>query len=195
MLSACVLTIACGKKEEPPPSTNTGPPSSGPISVPNVPTDGPRGIDTLEGADTSPKSAVSAGGEITHLTDVRVARHEGFDRIVFSFAGELPGYTIEYVKPPILSDGAGEPVAVAGRHFVQARMNPASGVDLSDPELRVVYTGPARVSGDTAIVREVVRTGDFEAYLTWAVGLEDKVDFRVSKLSNPSRLALDFRNH
>jgi hypothetical protein len=43
-------------------------------------------------------------------------------------------------------------------------------------------------------VRELVRTGDFEAVLTWAVGLGDKVDFRVLTLEDPPRLAVDFRN-
>jgi hypothetical protein len=44
-------------------------------------------------------------------------------------------------------------------------------------------------------VREVVRTGDFEAVLSWAVGLDDRVDFRVLTLDGPPRLVVDFRNH
>jgi hypothetical protein len=40
-------------------------------------------------------------------------------------------------------------------------------------------------------VREVVRTGDFEAVLTWAIGLDERVGFRVSTLDNPSRLVVD----
>jgi hypothetical protein len=57
-----------------------------------------------------------------------------------------------------------------------------------------MYAGPARVGGDTAVVREVVRTGDFEATLTWVVGLEHRVDFRADRLGEPSRLILDFRS-
>ena len=46
-----------------------------------------------------------------------------------------------------------------------------------------------------SVVKEVVRTGDFEAVLTWAIGLEQKVDFRVTTAASPSRLIVDFRNH
>jgi hypothetical protein len=40
-----------------------------------------------------------------------------------------------------------------------------------------------------------VRIGDFEAVLNWAVGLSDRVDFRVRTASAPARLIVDFRNH
>jgi hypothetical protein len=77
-------------------------------------------------------------------------------------------------------------------------MEPASGFDLSVPEGELVYTGPRRLEGadaGTSVVREIVRTGDFEAVLTWAVGLSDRVDFRVTTLDGPPRLVIDFRNH
>jgi hypothetical protein len=31
--------------------------------------------------------------------------------------------------------------------------------------------------------------------LTWAIGLEERVDFRVLTLTHPARLVVDFRNH
>jgi hypothetical protein len=37
--------------------------------------------------------------------------------------------------------------------------------------------------------------GGFEGVLTWAVGLQDPVDFRVTTLQSPPRLVIDFRNH
>jgi hypothetical protein len=40
-----------------------------------------------------------------------------------------------------------------------------------------------------------VRTGDFEAVLHWAIGLEEQVDFRVVTAESPPRLIVDFRNH
>jgi hypothetical protein len=89
-------------------------------------------------------------------------------------------------------------VRIAGNHFVVVRMEPASGFDLNTAEGVIVYEGPRRISGSdtgTSVVREVVRTGDFEAVLTWAIGLEDRVDFRVLTLDDPPRLVVDFRNH
>jgi hypothetical protein len=45
------------------------------------------------------------------------------------------------------------------------------------------------------VVQQLVRTGDFEAVLSWAIGLSDKVDFRVTTATSPDRLIVDFRNH
>lgn len=77
------------------------------------------------------------------------------------------------------------------------RMETASGFDLAKPEGELVYTGPRRIAGSdvgTSIVREVVRTGDFEAVLNWAVGLDARADFRVLTLEAPPRLVVDFRH-
>jgi hypothetical protein len=43
-------------------------------------------------------------------------------------------------------------------------------------------------------VKELVRTGDFEAVLSWAIGLGERVDFRVTTATSPARLIVDFRN-
>jgi hypothetical protein len=78
------------------------------------------------------------------------------------------------------------------------RMEPASGFDLNTGEGVMVYKGPRRLEGSaagTSVVQELVRTGDFEAVLTWAIGLSDKLDFRVSTATSPLRLIVDLRNH
>jgi hypothetical protein len=41
-------------------------------------------------------------------------------------------------------------------------------------------------------VREVVRTGDFEAVLTWAIGVNGRTPFAVTTLREPDRLVIDF---
>ena len=90
-------------------------------------------------------------------------------------------------------DGSGNVVKIDGDAFVVVRMEQASGFDLSVPEGALVYTGPRRISPNgTSVVREVVRTGDFEAVLTWAVGLSDRVPFRVLTLDDPARIVVDF---
>ena len=90
-------------------------------------------------------------------------------------------------------DGSGNPVDVAGNAFVAVRMEPASGFDLNSGEGELVYKGPKRLDG-TGVVKEVVRTGDFEAVLSWVVGLDSKVPFRVTTATSPSRLIVDFKN-
>jgi hypothetical protein len=156
------------------------------------------GIDTLEGASTKPVSAPAKVKETALLEKVSVARHEGYDRIVLQFKNGLPGYTIKYVDPPLRQDGSGEVVKIAGKALVHIRMEPASSFDLSKAEGEMVYKGPRRISAadaGTSVIREAVQVSDFEAVLSWGVGLDDRVDFRVLTLENPARLVIDFRNH
>ena len=61
----------------------------------------------------------------------------------------------------------------------------------SDPAAPRTYTGPDRVRGDTSVVTEVVRTGDFEANLSWAIGVRREVPFRVTVLDGPARVVVD----
>jgi hypothetical protein len=132
------------------------------------------------------------------LECIAVARHEGYDRVVFQFENHVPGYKVSYAQPPFVEDGSGNPVAVEGSAFVVVRMEPASGFDLATPEGRLVYKGPKRIEGSavgTPVIQELARTGDFEAVLSWVIGLRDKVDFRVRTLAGPPRLVIDFRNH
>jgi hypothetical protein len=156
------------------------------------------GIDPLAGAGTTPVVGKRLSNATALLERIAVGRHEGYDRVVFQFRKDLPGYRIEYVQPPLKEDGSGKPVAVRGAAVVVVRMEPASGFDLNTAEGVPTYKGPKRIDGSgagTSVVQELVRTGDFEAVLSWAIGLSDKVDFRVSTATSPSRLIVDFRNH
>jgi hypothetical protein len=164
-------------------------------TTPGTTTDG---IDPLADASTDPVEGAAAGSETALLERIAVGRHEGYDRVVFQFKNNLPGYRVEYVEPPLKEDGSGKPVSVSGNAVVVVRMEPASGFDLNTAEGVMVYKGPRRIEGasaGTSVVEELVRTGDFEAVLSWAIGLSDKVDFRVTTATSPARLIVDFRNH
>jgi hypothetical protein len=156
------------------------------------------GIDPLEGAGTTTVEGAATGQETALLERIALGRHEGYDRVVFQFKNQLPGYRVSYVQPPLKEDGSGKPVSVGGNAVVVVRMEPASGFDLNTGEGVMVYKGPKRIDGasaGTSVLREAVRTGDFEAVLGWAIGLSDKVDFRVTTATSPARLIVDFRNH
>jgi hypothetical protein len=163
-------------------------------------TTGTTGTETgsaLPGASTRPVSGESAVSETVLLERVAVGRNDGFDRVVFQFRNGVPGYRVEYVQPPISEDGSGNRIEVEGNAFVIVRMEPASGFDLSVAEGELVYKGPRRLSGKdagTSTIEEVVRNGDFEAVLSWAIGLDERVPFRVLVLDSPSRLVVDFDN-
>ena len=205
VLVAALAVAACGGDDEE--TTETGASSSTTAtsvdestttSADDTTTTAADGIDPMGDAGTDPVvSETTAAAGTSLLTDVRVARHEGFDRVVFEFEGEVPGYDVRYVEPPITEDGSGDEVDVAGEAFLAVVMQPASGFDLSG-EGEETYTGPTRIEGTdrgTSVIQEVVRTGDFEAVLGWVIGISDRVDFRVDALAAPGRLVVDVRNH
>jgi hypothetical protein len=192
--AALVVVSACGSDKS---SAPTGA-NSLPSPTPTTSGTSTAGIDPLEGAGTTPVEGAAAGSDIALLERVAVGRHEGFDRVVFQFKNTLPGYRVEYVQPPLKEDGSGNPVEIKGNAFLVVRMEPASGFDLNTGEGVMIYKGPRRLEGSaagTSVVQELVRTGDFEAVLTWAIGLSDKVDFRVQTATSPLRLIVDLRNH
>jgi hypothetical protein len=187
------VSSGCGGSDKS--STPTGGYS---LPSPTTTTTSTDGIDPLEGAGTTPVEGSATGSEIALLERVALGRHEGYDRVVFQFRSTLPGYKVEYVQPPLKEDGSGNPVEVKGNAVVVVRMEQASGFDLNTGEGVMTYKGPRRIDGSaagTSVVQELVRTGDFEAVLTWAIGLSDRVDFRVRTATSPSRLIVDFRNH
>ena len=165
------------------------------VTSPPAPTGG---IDPMAGAGTKPVAGDPEKTGTALLERVAVGRHEGFDRVVFQFENLRPGYKVEYVPRPIVEDGSGAQIAVAGQGILLVRMEPASGFDLATNEGRLVYKGPRRIEGSeagTSVVREAVRSSDFEAVLSWAIGVQEQVDFRVRALDNPARLVVDLRNH
>ena len=150
---------------------------------------------TLSGASTDPLTSTSNADFYALMKGLAVGRHAGYDRVTFTFDNFVPGYLIEYVDPPIKEDGSGATVNVAGSDYLQVVMQPASGFDLNSGGGTIIYKGPKRMSGaeaGTAVVKDVVRTGDFESVLTWTIGLADKVGYKVQKLESPPRLVIDF---
>jgi hypothetical protein len=179
-------------------SSEGEPPAAGTTTATTSATTTTEPVDTLPGAGTSIVVAPSTAKATALLERVAVGHHAGYDRVVFQFRDEgLPGYRVEYVQPPLKEDGSGNPVDVAGNAFVVVRMEPSSGFDLNTGEGELVYKGPKRIDAAGAgatVIKDVVRTGDFEAVLSWAVGLDGKVPFRVTTATGPSRLIVDFRN-
>ena len=179
-----LVAFGCGGSDDEP-----GASTSSPTTTTTEPT---TTGEAFEGG-TEPVTAPAEISETALLERVAVAGHDGYDRVVFQFRNGLPGYRVEYVDPPLHEDGSGNVVDLEGNAFLVVRMEPASGFDLSVPEGELIYTGPRRIAGeDTTVLREVVRTGDFEAVLTWAIGLDERVPFRVLTLDDPARIVVDF---
>jgi hypothetical protein len=170
-------------------STTTAAPSTTAPPTTAPPAPGPGGSAFAGGTD--PVVVAGTPADTSHLVDVRVAGHDGHDRVVLELDGALPSVDVRYADGPVTASGSGEVVPVDGAAVLTVRLEPASGVDLSGPTLIETYPGPARVRGDTATVTEVVRTGDFEGVLEWAVGLDRRAPFRVSTETAPARVVID----
>ena len=135
---------------------------------------------------------VAPAGEIAHLSAVRVERHDGADRVVLDFTDRVPGYTVGYRPLPARADASGFEIPLPGAAaMLQIALNPATAAGWAGGE--VTYAGPSRLrSSQTAVVTEVAAAGDFEAVLTWVVGLDRVLPFRVSALDGPARLTVEF---
>jgi hypothetical protein len=152
---------------------------------------------------SEPKSCDSSSGgtegNVAQLVDVRVGAHEGYDRVTFEFGppadGQyfgLPPYRVTPATPPITEDGSGDPVHVDGTYFAVLIMQGASGVEFNPEGYKLSYTGPKVFRPGFTALEEARQTGDFEAVLSWAFGLNSASCFQVHVLEDPMRLAIDF---
>lgn len=108
---------------------------------------------------------------------------------MFEFSDRVPGYKVAYATKPILNT-EGREVQVGGTAALVVRMEAASGFNQTTAQQ--TYTGPKQLqpSGTQAVV-DLAQVEDFEAVLSWAVGVKSQVGFRVSALASPPRLVID----
>lgn len=148
---------------------------------------------------SSPASACprSTGGNASNqaqLVAVRVAHQPGFDRLVFEFGQStapgpfgMPAYSVEATNS--LSGPSGQPVTVAGSALFGTRFQNAS---TQNPNGTPSYTGSNDLKPTTPLIKEVKVVEDFERVLIWGVGVDHLVCPKVSELTGPFRVVLDF---
>lgn len=199
LLALTVLVAGCGEgngaeSAGPTPAPATQPPTH--AATTTTPTKTP----TPPPAPAPKRCARESGGEegiYTNLVAVRIGTHQGYDRITFEFKAPepnpggdagIPRYEIRTAKPPHYEDASGLPLEVNGNSFVGIVFHGASGVDL---EGRATYTGPKVVRAGFDNLVEAVRSGDFEATLSWILGVRRQTCWQVHELHNPDRVAID----
>lgn len=124
---------------------------------------------------------------IADLVAVRAGRHEGFDRVVFEFGGELPGYEVEYIDKPVRACGSGDVVPLAGDGWLEVRFTPARAhTDEGKPTVPDRRQRPS-----LPIVLELASTCDFEGHVNWVLGVSSPNRYRVLELKSPNRLVVD----
>jgi hypothetical protein len=193
-LSLSAMFGGCGQPAEPSPQAPPAgsaprpahPPSASP--VPNPPTT-QEPVDDFEGT-IGIVSRERPSAPVAVLRSVRTATHEGFDRVVFEFEGDrVPGYHVEYVDKPVRACGSGEPVSVAGDAWLLVRLVPAQAHD--DDGKATVDERDRRLQ--FPVLRQLRAVCDFEADVTWVLGVAAPNRYRVLELASPARLVVDVK--
>jgi hypothetical protein len=144
----------------------------------------PDGGDTTPVVDGFPARMSSLVG-----SDIRTGGHDCFERVVLELegTGELPGYWVRYEADPILESPSGEPVDIAG----EATMVLSVGVWMTDIEGNG-YDGPTEiVPTNVTNILELNLIENFEGQHAWAIGLDQQREFRVTTLTEPTRIVID----
>jgi hypothetical protein len=131
----------------------------------------------------APASAAAPGTPL--LTGIRASHHPGFDRVVFDFYGGVPSNRrAEYVDAVIAPSGMAVPIA--GRAILQVTLQSARAHKDDG-----TGTGPSRITFALPEVLTAVQGEDFEAVLTYGIGVAKRQPFRLSALDDPPRVVLD----
>jgi hypothetical protein len=144
-------------------ATVTGEPGSTPSPEPDS---SPSQAPTTQPQWPTVDVTVPFGGQVPPvptLVAIRVGAHPegGYDRAAFEFEGS-PGYQ----------------VGLEGDAFIQVVFNPAQAHD--DAGQSTLSSPPVQpVEVDFATLESYVLNGDFEGYVSVALGLDDKVGFNV----------------
>jgi hypothetical protein len=125
--------------------------------------------------------AASAAGTVY---DVRVAHHDGYDRLVIGFptANAMPQYQLnQQTTAHFVRDASGQPVTLQGN----------AGIHLVLRNADLVTGAPNDLRPNLPEIREVEQIGNFERVVSYGVGLATPACFRVLELSGPTRLVID----
>jgi hypothetical protein len=134
----------------------------------------------------------AARGEGMHtLVALRAATHDAFDRAVFEFAptadAAFPGYHVSYIDKPARDCGSGDAFWLAGDAWIEVRMTGVHAhTEAGNPTIAERQQKPT-----LPLFAELRQTCDFEAMVTWVIGVRSPNRLRVLELKDPPRLVLD----
>jgi hypothetical protein len=182
-LVVALSTAGCGSTTSSSPAGTAAPSASpGPSVTPSAATPSAATPSaTVPSWPTTPRSGPGSGSE-GFLTAIRTGQHPGYDRVVFEFRGGVPGYRAEYVTQ-VRADASGKLVPLAGHAFLHLVFRPSSAYQ--------TYHGPATLRPGLPSLLQISAAGDFEGYLSFGLGLSERVGFTISALTKPSRVVLD----
>jgi hypothetical protein len=143
---------------------------------------------------TKPVEQPHESAESTYIRTVRAAKQKGFDRVVFEFKGPLPNYSVEYHSSRWYEDEGGRRrLKLAGSAFVQINLHT---IPVDEEQLKLSQAKDFYPRGRLKLpsLSGVEEATFFEGYYTFFLGVKTRKPFRVTELSNPSRLVIDFKH-
>lgn len=122
----------------------------------------------------------------SQLVDVSTERLDGYDRLVFTFADRVPGYTIGFVSEAGAGcDGSEEPSNGAAAqlvvHLELAQANEGGSPSVSDRNRSLGFPS----------LNTATQTCDENHAVRWLIGTGAVGDFRVLEMRGEPRLVLD----
>ena len=139
-------------------------------------------------ANTDPDTAEASADALLTVTDIRVGRHDGFDRVVVETDGTgTPGWRVQYVDAA-QSQGSGDDIEIDGEAVLEVTI---TGVGYPFDTGVEEYSGPDRIAAGTGVVTEVVWDSTFEGTSVAFVGVDAETPFRVQLLEEPARVVLE----
>ncbi len=124
------------------------------------------------------------------VREVRTARHDDYERMVFEFSGpDIPGFHIEYIDEPVRECGSGKPFYLPGDgwlmiKFLSARMHENGSSTVPQRDLKPDYP----------ILLRLTTVCDFENNVIWVASVATPNKFKVLALKNPPRLVVDIKH-
>src|SRR5215472_15075552 len=159
--TACTVALACGCAAAQPPVAAPAKPHPAAATVAATPTSQPAVTDAQPRAATPPAwptgPRTRPAGSYGFLTAIHLGEHATYDRIVFQFTGDVPGYQVSYV-PQVYYDAKGTPVSLAGRAYLRVVFHDGSEFLLTGQRS---YHGPHTLSPYSPALRQVKLAGDF----------------------------------
>lgn len=133
-------------------------------------------------------AAAASGHGAAVLTAIRTGRHGSYERLTLEFTSAYGEANIRYV-PVVHADPSDKIVPLQGLSFLQIVIHGAVAHWPATPITG--YTGPSTVTPGYPALKQVSIAGDFEAVLSFGVGLGRTAGFQVTRLRSPDRLVVD----
>src|SRR5947208_16084996 len=143
----------------------------------------PASADSL-GAFTCADKAGGVAAASGTVYDLRVAHHDGYDRLVIDFptTNSMPQYQLNrQATAHFVRDASGQPVTLSG----------SAGIRVVLRNAEIVNAAPSDLKPNLPEIREVAQIGNFERVVSYGVGLSTPACIRVLELSGPTRLVID----